>query len=251
MFKPVEEILFWSGIMKNHAEFQLTALSSKEQEAIRIAQYFKNAFTDIENRVKSLAKSDNPAETAELIVITTNLLINFINIKRVLVRRLLQCNIELNMTPTFINHMINEAMEFRRVLLLIQTKLPIDKVKENTHLYILWLPDAAGHAASIAADLDPTEAQFIKEAREFEKIFNNLYLKGKELGQMLERTGLTDGSLEELNCEIEKKMDMFICFLEKLEKLREQCRVLGIFKPLVPNHMIREEKYFLSRLKKL
>jgi hypothetical protein len=98
--------------------------------------------------------------------------------------------------------------------------------------------------------LDPTEAEKIKEAEVFKMEFNNLYIKAHELGLMLERTGLNDGSLTYLNEQAIEKINCFVCYLDGIMKLRMECKLLGDLNPLLPNHMIREEQYYLDSIKK-
>ncbi len=243
-----ERIHFWSGIMRDHCEFFLISLSHRETELINIALFYKNAFINILYESKALSEVQSPIETTDLTNKVLPLLLNFINFKRLALRRLLKCDIELNLTPSFINHMINEAMEFYRDICTINTSIPVDPTVQNIMLHKIWLPDASGHAASISTQLDPTETSLIKEADNFKKAFDNLYIKAVELGQMLERACLANGSLEWLNTEVETKINEFICFLDKVRKLRVCCKALGSLKPLIPDHMIREEKYYLANI---
>ena len=252
MLSPAEVVFFWSGIMRDHAEFQLTTLSSREPEFIRNAQYYKDAFMSLRNEAKQLMDATDPGTGGiALVNKTVPVLLNFINFKRILVRKLLQCDIEIGLTPTFINHMINEAMEFYRDLCMLQSKTPVSPTAENILLHKIWLPDAAGHAAAIASDLDPTEYQLIQQAEEFKNMFEHLFIKAIELGQMLERACLDDGALQWLNEEAEHKIKSFICYLEKILELRQKCKAIGVIKPLMPDHMIREEKYYITKLRSL
>lgn len=251
MLSPAYKINFWSGIMRDHAEFFLISLSHRESEFINTAQFFKNAFINIGDESIALKDAQSSVPIAALINKVMPLLLNFINFKRIATRKLLQCDIELSLPPTFINHMINEAMEFYRDLCAMKTGKAMNPTAENILLHKIWLPDASGHAASISAELDPTETMLIKEAEDFKKAFDNLFIKAMELGQMLERTCLDNSSLDWLNNEVEKKIKEFICFLDKVRQLREQCKALGTLKPLIPDHMIREEKYYLASIQSL
>ncbi|MCX8129856.1 MAG: DUF2935 domain-containing protein [Clostridia bacterium] len=249
MLSPVEELRFWTAIMRDHGEFMLISLSSREQDAIRTAYYYRNSFAVLHEEIKKYLDKPDAPEISTLANNSIPLLTGFINFKQILLRRLLECNMEISLPPTFLNHMINEAMEFFKVLSMLMSPIPVSDVMENIYLHKVWLPDAAGHAASIAAELDPVEKMLIKEAEEFEKCFNCLFIKADELGKMLERTGLDDGTLKHLNEEVRIKIEEFINFLERIYKLREQCKVLGTLKPLIPFHMMREENYYLARVK--
>ncbi|MBZ4647290.1 MAG: hypothetical protein PWR27_999 [Petroclostridium sp.] len=251
MSNAAQEIFFWSGIMRDHGEFQLITLSSREPQYIITSQYFKNAFISLRNEAEKLLEKPTCPAVKELISRVIPVLVNFINYKRLLVRKLLECDIELGLPPTFINHMINEAMEFYRTLCMIQTNIPRNTTAGNILLHKIWLPDAAGHAAAIASDLDATETILIKEAENFKNTFEHLFIKATELGQMLERTNLNNGSLEWLNEQVEKNIEDFIHFLSKIRDLRKKCKAMSTLKPLFPDHMIREEQYYLSNIKEL
>jgi hypothetical protein len=245
MLNPRDELVFWNGIMSNHGEFMLTALSSREPQFIAGAQFFKNLFASLEN------ESMNDSISPTLINMCMQAVLNFISFKRFMLKKSLECKIELNLPPTFVNHMINEALNYYKTLVDIQQNILKNKTLETINLHNLWLPDAAGHAATISDDLDPIESELIKKSDKFKKDFENLSMKARELGIMLKRACLSDHALDELNNEVEKKMCEFIEFLEKIKNARAKCGILGILKPLVPDHMIREEMHYLEELRSL
>ncbi|MCR4436406.1 MAG: DUF2935 domain-containing protein [Clostridiales bacterium] len=252
MFNPLEEIYFWSGIMRDHAEFMLISLSAREQPSVSAAGYFKNTFMELRRRAKDLpAAEDSPRSVMELVRQSMSAVTGFIDFKRLLAGRSLQCKLEISLSPTFINHMINEAMEYFQTLCMLQAIRPVNRIMKNIRLHKVWLADAAGHAATIAADLDPVEAALIKEAEEFKNAFDHLFIKAMELGALLERTGLSDGALSHFNTEVEAKINDFIYFLDKIRMLRKECKILGTLKPLMPDHMMREEKYYLYKIRNL
>lgn len=246
-----QELNFWSGIMRDHGEFQLLSLSSREPQFIMSSQNFKNLFQNIELESEKLIKEPNDEKLNELIKHAMSVLTEFINYKKVLLKKLLECSIELKLTPTFVNHMINEAMEFNRTFTTMNKIPSINVPLENVFLHTIWLPDAAGHAASIIADLDSTETSLIKEAKEFEKTFNNLFIKANELEKMLPRANFDSKALEYLNEEVVEHISNFILYLEKVKQLRESCKALGTLKPLIPDHMIREEKHYIFKIASL
>jgi len=248
MEQIVQEIFFWSAIMRDHAEFQIMNLSSRESQSIMTSQNFKNLFNQIHSEAERLISNPNNEEIEELVRRVLPIIVDFINYKQTLLRRLLECNIEFNLPPSFINHMINEAMEFYRVISMLQTDAQINPVSEVLFLHTIWLPDAIGHAANVMSTLDATESILIKETETFKNTFTNLFIKATELEKMLPRAGLDNGALELLNEEVITTMTAFIEFLENIEVLRASCKAMGVINPLVPDHMIREEKYYLSKV---
>lgn len=248
MLTALEELRFWTGIMSNHGEFILSSLSYNEQEAIQFAHFYKETFSRLNEQSKKLTSVNDVVAVNLILNECMQLLLNFITFKKLLLRRLLECQLSTSLPPTFYNHMINEALEFYKTLINIQYNIPINPLLENLKLHKIWLPDAAGHAATIACDLDPVEKLLIIEAQAFEKCFNYLAIKAEELDKMLVRTALTAGALKHLNEEVKEKIEEFICYLDKIRKLTSECKVLGVLKPLIPDHMIREENHYLHKI---
>jgi hypothetical protein len=238
-----EKIGFWSSIMRDHADFFLMNLSSKEVDFINKTKHFKEEFSEINNL-------STGSITNEFISRIISLISNFIDYKRLVIQRLLTCDIEISLPPSFINHMINEAVEFYKDLEDAKSNKSISLILENINLHKIWLADASGHASSIAAFLDPTEKEEIKIADKFAEDFNNLLIKVNELGIMLERTELDNGALKFLNEQVKMKISDFIYFLSNIRELTTHCELLGVVKPIYPDHMIREEQYYLSNIQR-
>lgn len=239
------EIKFWTQIMREHAEFQYTSLAPTETAAINRAAYFMNMFERLNSEVSS-----NRISVSNLIGSNKEAVMQFIEFKRWLLAQLMTCSIKLRMTPSFLNHMINEALEFLHVLNLADGTMPYNYVLENIRLHKIWLPDASGHASTVAAELDPIESNLAKEAKEFSNTFDCLFKKAFEMYAMYERTGLENSAVYYFNEEVVKHLNEFIRFLEKVEELRSLCSIYasGTFMPLIPNHMMREEGYYIYKI---
>lgn len=250
MLSPIEEMRFWTAIMRDHGEFILTSLAYNEQEAINQAMYYKDSFAKLHEYSKAIESAGgNVNSLGTLIQESTALLYAFVNFKKVLLQRLLGCQLNTSLPPSFYNHMINEAVEFCKAMFNIQNNVIENPVCKNIALHRKWLPDSAGHAAAIACDLDPVEKMLKEQAMDFEKHFSELGKKADELGIMLMRTCLSNGVLEQLNKEVKMHLDEFICYLDKIRVLTAECKVLSVIKPLMPFHMMREEIYYLNNLK--
>ncbi|TCT15311.1 DUF2935 family protein [Natranaerovirga pectinivora] len=243
----LEEVYFWAGILRDHAEFQLLTFSYRESRDIAKAKYFKDAFIAFRKKAEIQLRNPNKRDTSNFVDQFLYIVTEFIEFKKSLLQKLLTCNIELGLTPSFINHMINEALECKREL--SKDKACTDMTMENIKLHLIWLPDAAGHAAAIIGDTDYVEKEWIEISQEFEKTFLDLFVKATELGMMLERTGLKNGALELLNEEVCKHIEDFNVYLCKVKELREACKLLGVIKPIMLDHMLREEKYYVSKIK--
>lgn len=243
-----EEIIFWTGILRDHTEFMLNDFAFTENNYIEKTEAFKKLFNKIHNdtlNAKVIERDD---------ILTTNKIIvsKFINFQKNILKDLLTCKVNLAMTPTFLNHMINEAMEFYIVIRILEQSRSTSPL-ETLKLHKVWLPDAAGHAKAIASQLDGIEDSYINTAMSFVDRFDKLFKKAFEMYIMYERTSLANGNLSLLNKEIEVVMNDFILFLKDIENNRKTCSIhaTGTFKPLILNHMMREEKYYLERIKQL
>lgn len=240
-----KEIEFWTQIMRDHGEFQFNSLVVTETEAINAAQHYMNLFEQL--RLETLS---NQSSLSNLITMSKTAVTQFINFKRYLLAGLMTCNIKIRMAPTFLNHMINEALEFLHVLNLADGTIQYSNIIENLRLHNIWLPDASGHASSVAAELDPVEAVFIKEAKEFSDKFDSLAKKAFSMYTMYERTRLNNSEIQNFNQQVVNTLSEFIRFLERVEDLRDECSLFstGTFLPLLPNHMMREEGYYIHRI---
>lgn len=242
------EIEFWTRIMREHAMFQYASLAPTETDVINAAYSFINLF-------ERLHLENNSRQENNLNLIRNNkaAVIQFIEFKRRLLYGLMTCNLQLRMTPSFLNHMINEALEFLNVLNLYDQTTPYNQTLENLRIHKVWLPDASGHAGAVAAELDAIESEHVSLANEFAEKFDKLFKKAFEMYTMYERTGLENGALHTLNLQVITAMTDFIQFLENIEEHREDCTLLssGTFSSEMPRHMMLEEGYYIYKIREL
>jgi len=235
------EIIFWTGIMRDHAQFIYNSLTVSEAEMIQKVDAFKQLFTKLQVDV-----SKNPV-TNELITQAKSLLGKFISLKKTILERLMSCKIGIGLSPSFLNHMINEAFEFYRIL---ETKKDVNPVLETLRFHKVWLPDASGHAQFVASQLDGIESTYIMISLDYVQTFDQFFKKAYEMYIMFERTSLNDGGISKLNEDVKRVVSDFIGFLGDVEENRKGCSLYatGTFEPLVLDHMIREEKYYLEHI---
>lgn len=241
------EIEFWTSILRDHGLFQYLSLSASETEYLKVANQFFDKFDNLNKRAKTMTGNISPNFLSENI----NLVTSFIQFKKLLLTKLMTCGINLHMTPTFLQHMINEAEEFYLILQRAESRNLKDDVKENLRLHVVWLPDASGHAKYIASQLDGIELELVEIALNYQNIFDGLFKKAYEMTALFASTNLDNGGLEQFNFEVISVMEDFVAFLETMKNLRAECRVYstGTFSALIPDHMLREEKYYLDKIK--
>ncbi|MGE5486137.1 MAG: DUF2935 domain-containing protein [Ignavibacteriales bacterium] len=226
---------FWLRILRDHTVFIFDNLGPAEQAAICQARALQAAFERL------LAQAPvNPAEAATATV-------SLIEFKRSLLQRLLNCQITIHLQASDLNHMINEAQEFLRVLgciAPIQGPVPVHVL----HLLRLWIPDAGGHSSMLYHVLDSNESRLVRELRRFEKEFSMLYLKVIGKTEMFDRLRACFPSICHTAEEGAGLVRSHIDFLEQLGGLIGGCRVETTGSAAMVDHMIAEETHFLAHL---
>jgi hypothetical protein len=92
------------------------------------------------------------------------------------------------------------------------------------------------------------EKRMIEKSRKFETHFQQFYLKSIEMAGYM-RTQLRDfPAFRRFHFDIDMEMRLFMSFLLELEQLELTAEVLDRIMPLIPDHMMREECYYLTKL---
>lgn len=234
---------FWLQILGDHSRFILNALSPTEVSFIEMSNKFISLFDNL------LEKSRQPLSEDELTDLNNQAFKAAMEIRKFklsILSRHITGKISISLPPTFINHMVNELDEYLFILnsLIKGNPPPAGPI----HFHLLWLLDGSGHASTIASNLDMTEKELIKKSKEYSKKFDDLYLKALEFNGYL-RTGFFDfPALGTLNEDANETMTCFKNFLTELENEIIKKKVLGAISPLTPDHMFREECYYLIKL---
>lgn len=238
------EHLFWLQVLGDHARFIFSNLSPKEEDEIRIANGFLLKFDQLLNEAHEVVKPRDLMDLTNAAFETAKKLREF---KLHLLSRHLTQIFDFHLPPTFINHMVNELEEYLQILEYYFCKKMVPCM-HPLHHELLWVKDAQGHANALTSGFDDTETELKKKSNEFMKEFRNLYDKAVELHGYL-RTELTEfPALCRYNFEVQEKIDLFrefLCYLREIYTSREG---LGSIVPLIPDHMLREECYFLIKL---
>lgn len=238
---------FWLQILGDHSRFIFNSLSPKETQAIHTAQQFIVSFDQLLDRAR---KASTEAEAGPISQQALPLTTELRKFKLDLLQRLLFGKVAVGLPPTFFNHMVNELEEYLRILTDLVAGKPVPQFNAIHHDF-LWLLDAVGHAASIASGLDPVEQDLIQKSMKFEKHFEHLYLKSIELAGYM-RTHLREfPAFKKFHKDINLEMKLFVGFLAELEEMQLTAEVLDRISPLIPDHMMREECYYLTKLASL
>lgn len=251
MLNIKKEISFWTENMKDHSSFQYHNITPEQQEDLEKAKHFITRFSQLNTEIKNI--SDRLLSRKLDVIITKNieLLRNFIRFKEYLIAKLSQSGMELKLTPSLLNHMINEAVEYLNILAIARQGSPLNKTLENIRLHTIWLRDSAGHGAAIATSLDPKEIILIATAEKFQKKFNNMSVKAFELYPLYNKAALKVEAISQFNELVEKEVRSFIRFIDSIRLLKVNLNVAENLQPIILEHIIKEENYYLQRIKEL
>jgi hypothetical protein len=231
---------FWLQILGDHSRFIHEALAPVQTAEIETAQNFIQVFDTLLSY----------ANTSDLMQITTQAqeeVIRLREFKLEIIRKHLVGKIKIHLTPTFINHMVNELEEYLRILNHLKAG-EVPPVYHELHHHLVWLLDAAGHSDAIYSNLDNVEKSLRERSDVFTKHFEAFYFKAVELAGYL-RTNLTSfPALTKMNSDTQLEIKLFQNFLQEIEELRLSHQALGTFAPLMADHMYREECYYLMKL---
>lgn len=274
----VREAWFWAGVFRDHATFIYDGLSPKERRAAEVAAAFQHRFSTLHEEAEGLARSmglrgpagsrpvtgadDLPllerlqgAELAQyqqaaesLARRMTDAIQSLKAFKEELIGQKLSCAITLRLSPTLLQHMVNEAEEGYRTLTGLREAANLPPSLEALHHHLLWLPDASGHAASLHSGLDPTEQQLLDATTQFKRIFDGMEIKALELYSMLRIAPRMVGALRRLNRDTMTEIATFRAFLAEMREHLEGCEILGSLTPLFADHMLREELYYTEQI---
>lgn len=234
------ELRFWLQVLGDHGRFLKGALHPDEQKDIKEAEAFIAIFD-------SLLASMGHTDLKELSRKALDEAKKIRAFKLELMKKQLTGQVKINFTPSFLNHMVNEAEECIRVLESLQNG-EIPPIYHELHHHLVWLLDAAGHAGAISANLDRVEKQIIEKSNKYMKRFEDFYLKAVEMAGFL-RTDLSSfPALSRMNSDVSLEMRLFMGFLEELEELELSEQALGSFSALMADHMFREECYYLTKV---
>ncbi|WP_077624145.1 DUF2935 domain-containing protein [Sediminibacillus massiliensis] len=234
---------FWLQVLGDHSRFIRDSLYPSETNDVQTAASFVHTFDQLLNQSKSLTTTNVIAFTKQAEAAVDQLK----DFKLSIIKRKLTGKIGIHLSPTFINHMVNELEEYELVIgFLKQGEAP--PVFHELHHHLLWLVDASGHAGAINDQLDGVEKRLKKKSHTFNKHFDQFYLKAIELTGYL-RSNLTSfPALAKFNSNVEVELKLFKTFLHELEEMELSETVLSTFSGLMADHMAREECYYLIKL---
>ncbi|MFC5452888.1 DUF2935 domain-containing protein [Paenibacillus aestuarii] len=238
---------FWLQILGDHSRFIHSTLYPVETIDIQASGQFIRLFDDL------LAQSRSLLDASQLWTLNHaayHATVHLRAFKLNLLDRSLLGAVKIGISPSFFNHMVNELDEYVRILQELLAGRPVPQYPP-LHYDLVWLTDAAFHSATIAKNLDFAERQFIAKSNGFEQHFNEFYLKAIELAGYLRTMRKDYPVFAKFHQDINLEMGLFMNFLNELKELDLSNELLSSMTPLLPDHLFREECYYLNKLAQL
>lgn len=243
--RSLDEIRFWSRIMKEHSLFLRLGFRCEDTQLINEANYFYSLFEGIENKSHGFTMGTNP-QTIQKFNDEVRVAASHIwAFKRKVLGLILRCQLPgANNFPLLVDHISREANYFRNRLTELNEgrlePLPDAIIDEN----VFFLRIMADHAKFISHLLDPSERKLVEQANHFSEEFDQLLFQARDLDSMRPQSQtvpLLDQFLDQNRVSVKSLRD----FKKTARELIEACRVKSIIHPLLADHVFREAERFL------
>ncbi|WP_149096021.1 DUF2935 domain-containing protein [Paenibacillus terrae] len=243
--RSLDEIRFWSRIMKEHSFFLGLGFRAEDTQLITEANQFYAIFEDIERRSHGFNIDTDPHTIKEFNTEVRNAATNIWAFKRMVLGLILQCKLpgQTNF-PLLVDHVSREANYFRNRLEELNSgklePLPDAIIDEN----VFFLKIMADHAKFIGHLLDPSERKLVEQAREFSNDFDTLMFQAIDLSHMRPQSQtapLLSQFVDENRVSVKSLRD----FKKTARDLIDECRIKSIIHPLLADHVFREAERFL------
>ncbi|OXM84901.1 DUF2935 domain-containing protein [Paenibacillus rigui] len=243
--RSLDEIRFWSRIMKEHSLFLKLGFRCDDAQLIQEANQFYALFEQIEARSHSYTELTDPEQIKQFNKDVQSAATRIWAFKRKVLGLIIQCKLPGgNNFPLLVDHISREANYFRnRLGELNEGKLeplPDAIIDEN----VFFLRIMADHAKFIGHLLDPSERQLIEQTRNFSHDFDQLLFQAIDLSGMRPQSQtvpLLDQFLDQNRVSVASLRD----FKKTAKELIEACRIKSIIHPLLADHVFREAERFL------
>lgn len=246
VIRSLDEIRFWSRIMKEHSLFLRLGFRAEDTQLINEANYFYKLFEGIEQRSHAMNVNADPSTIQQFNKEVHTAVSHIWAFKRKILGLILTCKLPgQNNFPLLVDHVSREANYFRnRLEELNQGKLePLQDAIIDENVFFLRI--MADHAKFIGHLLDPSERKLVDQARNFSQDFDQLLFQARDLDSMRpqsQTTPLLSQFLDQNRVSVKSLRD----FKKTASDLIAQCKIKSIIHPLLADHVFREAERFLE-----
>nr|WP_106782567.1 DUF2935 domain-containing protein [Lysinibacillus timonensis] len=243
--RSLDEIHFWSRIMKEHALFLSLGFTHDQKNLVAEAHHFIGMFDRIEEKLSNFSINADWQLVQQFNSEVYQAAVNIWAFKRKVLGLTLRCEIMSNNYPLLVDHISREAAYFANRLKELNEGIlaprPDEIIKEN----IFFLKIMADHAKFIGHLLDPSERKLVDQARDFSHDFDQLLYQAIDLDSMRphsETKPILSNFLDQNRVSVRSLRD----FKKQARELIEACRIKSNIHPLLADHTFREAERFLE-----
>lgn len=244
--RSLDEIRFWSRIMKEHSLFLSLGFRCEDTQLIHEAHQFYSLFESIENKAHAFSADSDPQVILHFNSEVHNAVSHIWAFKRRVLGLILTCQLPgANNFPLLVDHISREANYFRNRLAELNSgtleSLPDAIIDEN----VFFLRIMADHAKFIGHLLDPSERKLVEQARDFSHDFDQLLFQAKDIESMRPQSQtvpLLGQFLDQNRVSVKSLRD----FKQTARDLIIACKIKSIIHPLLADHVFREAERFLQ-----
>lgn len=243
--RSLDEIKFWSRIMKEHALFLSLGFTYEQKQLIDEAQQFISIFERIEEKLTRFTVNSDLRQVQAYNAEVYQAAVSIWSYKRKVLGLTLRCEIRTNNFPLLVDHISREAAYFANRLKELNEGTLAPKPEAIIEENVFFLKIMADHAKFIGHLLDPSERKLVEQAREFSHDFDQLVFQAVDLGSMRPQSE-TKPILSQFLNQNKVSVATLRDFKKTARELIEACRIKSNIHPLLADHTFREAERFLE-----
>ncbi|MDF2925476.1 MAG: hypothetical protein K0R57_4390 [Paenibacillaceae bacterium] len=244
--QSLDEIRFWSRIMKEHSLFLKLGFRCEDTQLIQEANGFYAVFEQIEAKSHAFSVATDPQQIRTFNSEVHNAACHIWVFKRKVLGLILTCKLPgANNFPLLVDHISREANYFRNRLCELnngQLEPLADAIIDEN---VFFLKIMADHAKFIGHLLDPSERKLVDQARAFSEDFDQLLWQAQDLSSMRPQSQ-TQPILSQFLDQNRVSVVSLRDFKKTARDLIDACRIKSIIHPLLADHVYREAERFLT-----
>ncbi|MED4229183.1 DUF2935 domain-containing protein [Neobacillus cucumis] len=244
-----EEHLFWLEILQDHAIFVRDHLSVEERNAISTAEGFNQSFQSLLTRLKQLnpSLSYSSGEMVSFAQQAYPTVYEYFRYEGHLQNLRIKNDINLNLSPTYLNGTLNENQEYLRLLsYFLKAEQPVSLSLDQ--LLDLWLEDQLGHIILLRNLADPIELTVERQSDLYAQRFQMFILQNHHVKGFLRFTEQGFPRQKELALEVGRTVIEMNQYIRSIVEKYMGKRVLNKTALRFLEHHFPETCYFIKKL---
>ncbi len=249
LIRPWEEHSFWLEILEDHAHFVRDHLSPSEHEYVETANQYIQSVSQLRQRLTQLDPNlrFSSRELIEFSKEAWPIVTGYFQFEGLMQSLRVQNQVNLNLTPTYLNGTLGENEEYIRILTYYvngQDFPPLPLVD----LLDLWLEDQLGHAVLARNIVDPIELEITHQLDLYISRFQGFLVQNKQMRSLLRFSPPGFSRQQRLSRQIgQTTMEMYQ-FVEEMIRLFIGTEVFSRTTLRFLEHHIPETCYFIKKL---